>query len=142
MKHNHCVACGTLENLHQHHLVPKSLGGSQDESNLLTLCGSCHAKAHQVQADWRHSQLTKKALQNKKAQGGCVGTVNFGYCLADDGDTLIEDRVEQKTIAVIRDYRQAGLSLRTIVSRLNEQGYVSRTGKPLGLTQVARIANG
>ncbi len=142
MKHNHCVACGTPDNLNQHHLVPRSLGGSDDESNLLTLCGPCHAKAHQVQADWRHSELIRKAMHHKQAQGGCVGTVNFGYCLAADGDTLIEDKVEQKTIAAIRDYREAGLSLRTVVSRLNEQGYVSRAGKPLGLTQVARIANG
>ena len=49
---------------------------------------------------------------------------------------------EQKIIAAIRDYREAGLPLRTIVSRLNGQGYVSRAGKPLGLTQVARIVNG
>ena len=88
------------------------------------------------------SERTKSALQHKKAQGGCVGTVAFGYCLAADGLTLVEDANEQGIITAIRNYRDAGLPLRTIVSRLNEQGYVSRAGKPLGLTQVARIANG
>ena len=88
------------------------------------------------------SERTKSALQHKKAQGGCVGTVNFGYCLAADGNALVEDDNEQKIIAAIRDYREAGLSLRTIVSRLDEQGYRSRSGKPFQLTQVARIANG
>ncbi len=88
------------------------------------------------------SERTKSAMQHKKAQGGCVGTVSFGYCLAADGDTLVEDENEQKIIAAIREYRAAGLSLRAIVSRLSDRGYVSRAGKPLGLTQVARIANG
>lgn len=87
------------------------------------------------------SERTKSAMQHKKAQGGCVGTVGFGYRLADDGDTVIEDAAEQKIIAAIHGYRDAGLSLRAIVARLAEQGHVSRAGKPLGLTQVARIVN-
>ena len=66
MIHDHCVACGQSGNLNQHHLVPRSIGGSDDDSNLITLCGSCHAKAHQVKADWRHSELTTKALKEKK----------------------------------------------------------------------------
>ena len=69
MKHDHCVACGSTEHLTQHHLVPRSMGGNDEDSNLLTLCGSCHAKAHQVKADWRHSELTRKALQFKKSRG-------------------------------------------------------------------------
>ena len=88
------------------------------------------------------SERTKSALQYKKAQGGCVGTVAFGYELAADGSTLIENADEQKIIAAVRDYRDAGLALRTIVTRLDEQGYRSRSGKPFQLTQVARIANG
>lgn len=88
------------------------------------------------------SERTKTALQHKKAKGGCVGTVNFGYRLSSDGTTLVEDENEQKIIIAVRNYWEAGLSLRTIVSRLHAQGYVSRAGKPLGLTQVARIANG
>ena len=141
MKHNQCVACGTTDNLCQHHLVPRSLGGSDDENNLLTLCGSCHAKAHQIQANWRHSELTKSALQHKKSKGERVGSIPYGYHLADDGETLVEDEAEQQAITVILQQRSAGLSLRTVVSRLEKQGYVSRTGKPLGLTQVARIAS-
>ena len=88
------------------------------------------------------SERTKSALQHKKEQGGCVGTVAFGYALAADGSTLVENADEQKIIAAVRDYRDAGLALRTIVSRLDEQGYRSRSGKPFQLTQVARIANG
>ncbi|MBK8754619.1 MAG: hypothetical protein IPL99_24540 [Candidatus Competibacteraceae bacterium] len=66
----------------------------------------------------------------------------FGYRLAADGATLIPDDTEQHIIAVIREQRSLGLSLRAIVARLHERGYQSRAGKPLQLTQIMRIVNG
>ena len=88
------------------------------------------------------SERTKSALQHKKAKGERVGSVAYGYRLDSDGVTLIEDEDEQLVIAAVHGYRDAGVSLRTIVTRLDEQGYRSRSGKPFQLTQVARIANG
>ena len=88
------------------------------------------------------SERTKSALQHKKAKGERVGSVAYGYRLDNDGVTLIEDEEEQLVIAAVHGYRDAGVSLRTIVTRLDEQGYRSRSGKPFQLTQVARIANG
>ena len=139
MKHDHCVACGQSENLNHHHLVPRSIGGSDDDSNLITLCGSCHAKAHQVKADWRHSELTSKALQAKKARNERVGTIPFGYRCSNK--TLIEDKSEQTTIDVIHNLSCNGLSLRKIVIELGKKGFVSRSGQPFQLTQVQRIVN-
>jgi predicted transcriptional regulator of viral defense system len=55
---------------------------------------------------------------------------------------LVIDEAEQIIITTIKEYRESGLSLRKIVSRLEELGHVSRSGKPLGITQVARIVNG
>ena len=138
MKHDHCVACGQSGNLHQHHLVPRSIGGGDDETNLLTLCGSCHAKAHSVQAEWRHSELIRKGMETKKSKGGSMGTADFGYSVNTKGK-LVENKSEQLIISAIKDYRGSGMSLRNIVTKLNEQDYVSRSGKPLCLTQVARI---
>ena len=88
------------------------------------------------------SERTKSALQHKKAKGERVGSVAYGYRLDSDGVTLIEDEDEQLVIAAVHGYRDAGVSLRTIVTRFDEQGYRSRSGKPFQLTQVARIANG
>ena len=88
------------------------------------------------------SERTKSALQHKKAKGERVGSVAYGYRLDNDGVTLIEDEEEQLVIAAVHGYCDAGVSLRTIVTRLDEQGYRSRSGKPFQLTQVARIANG
>jgi DNA invertase Pin-like site-specific DNA recombinase len=98
-----------------------------------------------VMAQFESDQISERVtfgMQHKKAQGGRVGTIPFGYGLGDDGDTLIEDAAEQEIIAAIHEYRDAGFSLRAIVARLDERGFKARTGKPLQLTQVARIANG
>jgi hypothetical protein len=49
MRLNFCVACGDpghLNRLEHHHLVPRSRGGTDDETNLVTLCRACHGKAH------------------------------------------------------------------------------------------------
>ena len=87
------------------------------------------------------SERVKFGMDYKKSQGGSMGTADFGYSVGSDGK-LVENESEQLIITTIKGYREAGLSLRTIVSRLNDLGYVSRSGKPLGLTQVARIVNG
>lgn len=41
-----CAVCGETSNLEYHHFRPKSLGGSDDEKNILTLCGPCHGDFH------------------------------------------------------------------------------------------------
>lgn len=86
------------------------------------------------------SERTKSALQHKKAKGERTGALPFGYCLAGDGSTLLEDAGEQRIIAAIHSMRDAGLSLRKIVSELERKGFVSRSGLPLQLKQVHRIA--
>lgn len=87
------------------------------------------------------SERVKFGMNYKKSQGGSMGTADFGYSVNKEGK-LVENEAEQLIITTIKGYRDAGMSLRNIVSRLNELGYVSRSSKPLGLTQVARIVNG
>ena len=42
-----CANCGaTNEELHVHHIVPLSRGGTNQLGNLKTLCKSCHARIH------------------------------------------------------------------------------------------------
>lgn len=45
-----CTACGEtwVNYLEVHHIVPLGDGGTNDLSNLITLCRLCHAKAHGV----------------------------------------------------------------------------------------------
>lgn len=41
-----CVGCGSNENIEYHHIVPISLGGADDFSNIVPLCHACHKAAH------------------------------------------------------------------------------------------------
>jgi DNA invertase Pin-like site-specific DNA recombinase len=82
-------------------------------------------------AQWEReaiSERTRAALQHKKAQGQRVGSVPYGYCLNDDGATLEADAAEQEVIAAVRELDAAGLSLRGIGDRLQQQGYKARSG--------------
>ena len=41
-----CTECGGNKNLHVHHIVHKSKGGTNNPDNLITLCKWCHAERH------------------------------------------------------------------------------------------------
>lgn len=43
---NKCNKCGRSELLDVHHIVYRSAGGTNEPSNLLTLCAVCHAEEH------------------------------------------------------------------------------------------------
>jgi len=75
MRLTFCVACGTTDDLQHHHLVTRAEGGSDDVTNLITLCTACHNKVHsrQVNGAYNHSQLTKAALAAAKARGQVLG---------------------------------------------------------------------
>lgn len=43
-----CWRCGYKSRLQKCHIVPKSLGGKNDPSNLVLLCGRCHREAPNI----------------------------------------------------------------------------------------------
>lgn len=48
-----CVSCGvslSMADAHVHHLMPRSMGGEDELSNLVTLCHGCHASFHPMLA--------------------------------------------------------------------------------------------
>lgn len=47
VRDGHCCGnCGSFNDLHVHHIVPLSKGGTNQLSNLRTLCKECHTKIH------------------------------------------------------------------------------------------------
>jgi 5-methylcytosine-specific restriction endonuclease McrA len=42
----HCQICGSRQNLQIHHKQLRSQQGSDDDSNLITLCAGCHEGLH------------------------------------------------------------------------------------------------
>lgn len=44
MRTSCCELCGSKLNLEVHHKIPKVCGGTDDEDNLILVCGLCHYK--------------------------------------------------------------------------------------------------
>ena len=41
-----CQECGSMQNLHVHHMKRRSQLGGDEMNNLITLCADCHRKCH------------------------------------------------------------------------------------------------
>ena len=50
MRLTFCVLCGQNDpnTLEHHHYIPKVWGGTDDETNMFTVCGTCHGKIHDI----------------------------------------------------------------------------------------------
>lgn len=83
---------------------------------------------------------TRDALAVKKARGERVGAIPYGYRLSADRVHIEVDRTEQRTMALARRYRRAGLSLAATGARLEAMGCLPRSSKRWHRYTVARIA--
>jgi DNA invertase Pin-like site-specific DNA recombinase len=72
-------------------------------------------------------ERTRDAMSHKKANGERVGTIPFGFRMAEDG-RLVEDPAEQDILSRIRELKAAGRTVREIADELNRQGYTTRRG--------------
>jgi len=82
---------------------------------------------------------TRAALRARRARGERAGEVPWGYGATHAG-VLFAHPSERAVIERVATLRAEGASLRAIVEALACEGAVSRSGRALGLTQVARIA--
>lgn len=87
-----CRKCGSKDNLEVHHLKPRSQGGTNKLSNLMTLCHDCH-QAHHLQGlklpkqrnvsyvSAAHVQQGKRYLQRQLTEIAPLA-LTFGYVTA------------------------------------------------------------
>lgn len=59
---NRCAICGSTDGLETHHIIPRSKGGTDRKTNLITLCERHHNKRH------RHKQSSPKRKKNEKVK--------------------------------------------------------------------------
>lgn len=81
---------------------------------------------------------TRAALRARRARGERAGEVPWGYGATPEGK-LFDHDIERAVIERVVSLRAEGSSLRAIVKSLEEEGAVSRSGRPLQLTQIVRI---
>jgi hypothetical protein len=67
MRLTFCALCGRSDSsaLENHHIIPKILGGTDDESNILTVCGLCHGVFHSYLRPINLSDLIKEAYTQR-----------------------------------------------------------------------------
>ncbi len=120
-----CWECGRGGDLHQHHVVPRSRGGTRT----VPLCEDCHGKAHHRVRRMSTSRLTRDAMAHKRARGEYTGgRLPYGWSLAGDGVSLVPNEAERAIVAEGRRLRGAGLSLRAVGAELEALGLLPRSG--------------
>jgi len=138
LKLDFCVACGKKSDLHNHHLIPKSRGGTNRTCNLITLCYGCHRKLHGlVGKSINHRELIKAGIKKKKADGGRWANAVYGYDFVD-GKTIVNKK-EQEVIKIMLRLREDGLTYRRIASMLDEMGFLAKCGGSWATSSVAQI---
>ncbi len=94
-------------------------------------------------AQWEREAIgerTATAMQHKAASGEYTGgEPPFGYRVADDGVRLVRVEAEQAVLAIARELRSAGLSLRTVARELDARGIRSRVARPFSPAQIRRM---
>jgi hypothetical protein len=71
------------------------------------------------------------------------GEAPFGWRLSKDRSRLVEDKEEQRVIAVVRHmYFSLRLPMRDIVQLLEETGVKNRRGHAFGLSRIFEIIHG
>jgi hypothetical protein len=125
-----CQGCKQeVKNFHRHHIVPKSLGGVDEDCNIAILCEPCHGKVHNRRfVD--HSHLTKAGLERAKAKGIKLGGNRPNNQARHKAVKAMADQNALRVSKLIKDYRRAGKSYRYIAGQLNELSVATaRAGK-------------
>ena len=90
------------QSTHVHHILPRSLGGGEYQSNRIEICEECHGAIHSNSFDGR-SKLIKTGLEKARSRGVKLGRKR-----------LCDEKI-QNSILVLRE---DGLSMRLIAKKL------------------------
>jgi site-specific DNA recombinase len=82
-------------------------------------------------------ERSRDAMRHKRANGERVGTVPFGYRLAEDGVHLEPEDTEQGILHRMQELKSQGHATRQIATELNRQGFRTRRGTPWRFQYVA-----
>ena len=79
MKTDYCAVCGSKHDIEDHHVNPKSSGGSDDETNIISLCYIHHAMMHDITRPASFSSIHKLRIKGQRERGEYHGGVTeFG----------------------------------------------------------------
>ncbi|MQA37844.1 HNH endonuclease [Rugamonas aquatica] len=120
-----CMLCDATTGLHRHHVKPRSLGGTDDPDNLITLCERHHDVAHSLDDEFSRSNLTKIGLEKAKERGVVIGNrVNLKEAGIKGGETTKakSDAFAQRFRPIIVRLQQTGMTQQEIADQFNVMG--------------------
>lgn len=137
---NECCNCGSSNDLHIHHVVPLSVGGTNKLSNLAVICGICHLKAHGMKDHSSMTELSSKAKLKAKEEGKWFGRIPYGYVLIR-GEIVI-DEFEADIVRLVYKWKYMnGLRLVEIKDILDHMLIPTRKGSDWGFSTLTQMLN-
>lgn len=150
MRTEFCVFCGSRENLEHHHVLPRVIGGGDEEENMITCCSLCHGKLHSVNRTPNLGELTKLGLQKAKARGTKLGSPqNLTKKVQELGRSIANEKSKKRAIEkatklapTILKMKLEGKSLNKIADQLNKDGVPTVSGiGSWNASMVRRVVN-
>jgi hypothetical protein len=137
-----CFECGSNDEIHNHHVVPRTLGGTKT----VPLCVVCHGKVHNINF-LNHKKLTKEGLKKVKMRGVKLGSPkNLTEEAKIKGKEAVKrNRIEDPNwkkakILIDKFITENGYIHYTKISKLlNEEGYKTRNGCGFSPATVKRL---
>jgi hypothetical protein len=139
-----CFECEAIEDLQEHHVVPRSRGGTKT----VTLCHSCHLRAHgRDSKGLNHSRLTKEGIERARKKALAEGRVwKAGGPNIKEVQKLAQKACRKKGLAtaikfkdIIYQFRSQGLSYEVTANKMNDMGLRTNRGCLFKANSVRRL---
>lgn len=145
-----CAACGFTGDVHEHHLVPQSQGGSSLPT--VYLCVACHAAVHDRRWNVGHHALTLAGLARAKTKGAKFGNPGLHTRDREMIAKLVAARAAKRLRIILADVdswlptvqrMRPSYSWDEVSEALNKQsGNIAWTGERLRRTMQRLIKDG
>jgi site-specific DNA recombinase len=133
----------TLIDSHFGEKAGKQLLSVNDQIDTRTAAGRMVLNILMTIFQWEREAIgerTQDAMDHKRSKGERISRhIPFGWKLAEDGVSLIEDATEQTILAEIRQLRQNKYTLREIAEVLNSRHVPAKNGKQWIHTSIRSI---
>lgn len=138
-----CNYCEETEGLEHHHIIPRSLGGTDDQCNLLLVCGKHHGILHDMERKSNISELTKEGIRKARAKGKRIGgfTKEAHLRAIANATKTNKDHADEFALSLsgtILSMRGNGKSLKVIADFLNSNNIETDRG---GLWYATTVSN-
>jgi hypothetical protein len=137
-----CNFCDSTDGLEWHHIIPRSMGGTEDSFNLLLVCNVHHGILHSMKSRGNIGALTSAGLKRAKAKGVILGNkknISEARVLASKANAEKADAFAARMRVPIERMLKAKMSMRAIAAEFNENGTKTARGGAWSACTVSNI---